>query len=230
MLQYSLIEQINAEDMQYFNLFAWISDSAVYNYKTLRISVRVHHGDLTHDPLMDEWLWYYICWGHYDVSLKWVTFGDPIQSPYMCKLPTKCLANWWYILPSSRQLGLKQRSNWRYSVGSTGCFYEPMWLPPTDYFHGLQRICDVVPTNRSLSEVEGILPKEPYLPCVSMAGRAVLAGYHRSMFPTQGACLGFSVPLEMGGFRRQNLVIIPYPTPQRRRMFRSMAWAGQNSY
>ena len=29
-------------------------------------------------------------------------------------------------------------------------------------------------------QVEGILPKGPYLPCVSMAGRALLAGYHRS--------------------------------------------------
>ena len=27
--------------------------------------------------------------------------------------------------------------------------------------------------------IEGILPKRPYLPCVSMAGRALLAGYHR---------------------------------------------------
>ena len=27
--------------------------------------------------------------------------------------------------------------------------------------------------------IEGILPKGPYLPCVSMAGRAFLAGYHR---------------------------------------------------
>ena len=26
---------------------------------------------------------------------------------------------------------------------------------------------------------EGILPKEPYLPCVSMAGKALLAGYRR---------------------------------------------------
>ena len=28
--------------------------------------------------------------------------------------------------------------------------------------------------------IEGILPKGSYLPCVSMAGRALLAGYHRS--------------------------------------------------
>ena len=27
--------------------------------------------------------------------------------------------------------------------------------------------------------IEGILPKGPYLPCVSLAGRALLAGYHR---------------------------------------------------
>ena len=27
--------------------------------------------------------------------------------------------------------------------------------------------------------IEGILPKGPYLPCVSMAGRSLLAGYHR---------------------------------------------------
>ena len=29
---------------------------------------------------------------------------------------------------------------------------------------------------------EGILPKGPYLPCVSMAGRALLAGYHRFLY------------------------------------------------
>ena len=28
------------------------------------------------------------------------------------------------------------------------------------------------------AHIEGILPKGPYLPCVSMAGRAILAGYH----------------------------------------------------
>ena len=32
-----------------------------------------------------------------------------------------------------------------------------------------------------LRELEGILPKGPYLPCVSMAGRALLAGYPRAM-------------------------------------------------
>ena len=31
----------------------------------------------------------------------------------------------------------------------------------------------------SVHYIEGILPKGPYLPCLSMAGRALLAGYHR---------------------------------------------------
>ena len=31
------------------------------------------------------------------------------------------------------------------------------------------------------THLKGILPKRPYLPCVSMAGRALLAGYHRSI-------------------------------------------------
>ena len=30
-----------------------------------------------------------------------------------------------------------------------------------------------------ISQYEGILPKGPYLPCVSMAGTALLAGYHQ---------------------------------------------------
>ena len=37
-----------------------------------------------------------------------------------------------------------------------------------------------------LSSVEGILPKGPYLPCVSMAGRPFLAGYHRVVFIPEG--------------------------------------------
>ena len=32
---------------------------------------------------------------------------------------------------------------------------------------------------RNSTNNEGILPKGPYLPCVNMAGRALLAGYHR---------------------------------------------------
>ena len=35
------------------------------------------------------------------------------------------------------------------------------------------------PNDKPLLYIEGILPKGLYLPCVSMAGRAFLAGYHR---------------------------------------------------
>ena len=34
------------------------------------------------------------------------------------------------------------------------------------------------------AQLEGILPKGPYLPCVSIAGRALLAGYHRITWNT----------------------------------------------
>ena len=50
-----------------------------------------------------------------------------------------------------------------------GCFTGTgaiLWLPQCQW------------SNR---KVKGILPKGPYLPCVSMAGRVLLAGYHRSM-------------------------------------------------
>ena len=33
--------------------------------------------------------------------------------------------------------------------------------------------------HKYIVHIEGILPKGPYVPCVSMAGRALLAGYHR---------------------------------------------------
>ena len=36
-------------------------------------------------------------------------------------------------------------------------------------------------SNQRIAEIEGILPKGPYLPCVSMAGRALLAGYPRNI-------------------------------------------------
>ena len=35
------------------------------------------------------------------------------------------------------------------------------------------------------AHIEGILPKGPYLPCVSMAGRALLAGYPRYLSKDQ---------------------------------------------
>ena len=55
-------------------------------------------------------------------------------------------------------------------------------------------------TNRKhfsgVSFIEGILPKGPYLLCVSMAGRALLAGYHRYMVQKilyVVSCKGFKI-------------------------------------
>ena len=45
------------------------------------------------------------------------------------------------------------------------------WLTPETHLN----IKNILPG------IEGILPKGPYRPCVSMAGRALLAGYHRYM-------------------------------------------------
>ena len=39
--------------------------------------------------------------------------------------------------------------------------------------------CCLVIQSYLVTYIEGILRKGPYLPCVSMAGRALLAGYHR---------------------------------------------------
>ena len=41
-----------------------------------------------------------------------------------------------------------------------------------------------------VDDIEGILPKGPYLPCVSMAGRALLAGYHRYCWSYIALCCG----------------------------------------
>ena len=47
-----------------------------------------------------------------------------------------------------------------------------------------------------LEHIKGILPKGPYLPCVSMAGRALLAGYHRSENNYQKT--GWSINSDLG--------------------------------
>ena len=60
------------------------------------------------------------------------------------------------------------------------------------HLHGRQPLCMTPaynPCNSSVydrhrhDQVDGILPKGPYLPCLRMADRALLAGYPRSMGP-----------------------------------------------
>ena len=62
------------------------------------------------------------------------------------------------------------------------------WWYITTKYHGVlrgSRKPDIVAIAECIAweirHFEGILPKGPYLPCVSMAGRALLAGYHRFM-------------------------------------------------
>ena len=55
------------------------------------------------------------------------------------------------------------------------------------------------------SDFEGILPKRPYLPCVSMAGRALFAGYHRFIY----ASLNF-IALSWSPVCRPFAPVLPY--------------------
>ena len=67
-------------------------------------------------------------------------------------------------IPSSNGL-------WRHNIKPFACTFgtPPPIAPPFVLALVLYR----------LSHIEGILPKGPYLPCASMAGRALLAGYPR---------------------------------------------------
>ena len=60
-------------------------------------------------------------------------------------------------------------------VGLDLTLFESTWiLSAIDYYSRF-----VWKINWLMPHVEGILPKGPYLPCVSMAGRALMAEYHR---------------------------------------------------
>ena len=80
-------------------------------------------------------------------------------------------------------------------MGSCDQWESPPFAPPPQW----QSLCTVLTTGKCLPSwvlcqgtvkesseklmlyIEGILAKGPYLPCVIMAGRALLAGYHRYM-------------------------------------------------
>ena len=61
-------------------------------------------------------------------------------------------------------------SAWSHNNNKTRSL-QPFVVTPTTPFL-------VIPLGKGI-HIEGILPKGPYLPCVSMAGRALLAGYPR---------------------------------------------------
>ena len=56
-----------------------------------------------------------------------------------------------------------------------GDMYKPLKLTMSQWHQWLSISTSL------MVQFEGILPKGPYLPCLSMAGRALLAGYHRIM-------------------------------------------------
>ena len=64
--------------------------------------------------------------------------------------------------------------------GHPGCLQHTSWCggPRIQGAHHLGWIKQCRFTEM-FNTFDGILPKGPYLPCVSMAGRALLAGYHR---------------------------------------------------
>ena len=62
------------------------------------------------------------------------------------------------------------------------------------------------------ADIEGILPKGPYLPCVSMAGRALLAGYHRHVtivFMSKDLTDVRKLMIPWGPFYQHGLTLIP---------------------
>ena len=76
----------------------------------------------------------------------------------------------WNIYACLRTSQLSRNIIW---AGITACWML-YWV-----WKGLPVWNDKSPQALPLQYIEGILPKGPYLPCVSMAGRALLAGYHR---------------------------------------------------
>ena len=82
---------------------------------------------------------------------------------------TARLNDWNKLLLESGQIPLNHFAEIWYSIKITHFVHE---YPDTNANH--TNTCHMI-----FKYSEGILPKGPYLPCVSMAVRALLAGYHR---------------------------------------------------
>ena len=76
-------------------------------------------------------------------------------------------------------------------------------------FHGLNAL-ELCATTKYVSclnrHIEGILPEGPYLPCVSMAGMSLLAGYH--LYELTVAVIHSQINLYENGLQIQRLKII----------------------
>ena len=80
------------------------------------------------------------------------------------------------------------------SVGFLGLFLIVLVVVGRPTFHSWQRVPEVASHRRLviLTKFEGILSKGPYLPCVCMAGRALLAGYPRNDVSSLGVVIRVS--------------------------------------
>ena len=78
-----------------------------------------------------------------------------------------------------------------YACDDTCCVSVTNWLHEIDYWPFIKTFMYSTNYNLLIHTFEGILPKGLYLPCVSIAGRALLAGYPRiegTMFWCHGVC------------------------------------------
>ena len=74
-----------------------------------------------------------------------------------------------------------QRTNNAKSVSISWCHQQKSWISTYICQKSLIDWCQI-------AHILGILPKGPYLPCVSMAGRALLAGYPRYLHFASSQC------------------------------------------
>ena len=85
-------------------------------------------------------------------------------------------------LCQSNEISLIQVRVWWVGSVQTTASLTPVWHCTTsvarDSWTGILKVCSLPPHKQQI-DIECILLKGPYLPCVSMAGRALLAGYHR---------------------------------------------------
>ena len=69
-------------------------------------------------------------------------------------------------------------NSWLYTSASMPKSTGSLW-PITELNNAHSPFIGSLLNTTTAPDIEGILPKGPYLPCVSMAGRALLAGYHK---------------------------------------------------
>ena len=99
------------------------------------------------------------------------------ENPRIHKHTTRCSVFIIFIQQTQYNWPWRAQNNGAYSLSGISTWYPLSSQAPVFWFTTLtpeQNGCHF-----GRQHIEGILPKGPYLPCVSMVGRALLAGYHR---------------------------------------------------